>query len=90
MHQSTSWWVSGLFSSRSVESSATSLDSAWDILSSSALDLAVMAIGSSGSAICHDSISSGLSLSDRVSPVSALVSFATAQMSPATQEEMVR
>ena len=56
---------------------------AWDILSSSALDLAEIATGSSGSGIDQDSISSGFSLSDRVSPVSALASLATAQMSPA-------
>ena len=35
--------------------------------------------------IAQDSMSSGLSLSDSVSPVSAVLSFATAQMSPATQ-----
>jgi hypothetical protein len=52
--------------------------------------LAVIAIGSSGSAIAQGSMSSGRSLSDRVSPVSALVSFATAQISPAAQEAMLR
>ena len=46
-------------------------------------DLAVIATGSSGSGISHGSISSGWSLSDSVSPVSALASLATAQMSPA-------
>ncbi len=90
MHHSTSWWVSGLFSSRSVGSSATSRDSAWDILSSSALDLAASAIGSSGSGITHGSISSGSSLLDNVSPVSAVPSLATAQMSPATASVMLR
>ncbi len=90
MHQSTSWWVSALFSRRRVESSATSLASACDILSSSALDFAVIAIGNSGSGIDQDSTSSGCSLSDSVSPVSALVSLATAQMSPAGHEEMLR
>ena len=61
-----------------------------DILSSSALDFAVIATGSSGSGTVHDSISSGCSFSDSVSPVSALVSLATAQMSPAMQAEMPR
>ena len=83
MHHSTSWRVSELFSIRSVGSSATRRPMAWDILSSSALDLAEIATGSSGSGIDHDSISSGRSLSDSVSPVSALDSLATAQMSPA-------
>ena len=83
MHHSTSWWVSGLFSSRSVGSSATSRPRPCDSLSSSAFDLATMATGSSGSGITHGSISSGSSLAERVSPVSARVSLATAQMSPA-------
>ena len=39
MHHSTSWWVSGLRSSRSVGSSATSRPRPCDSLSSSALDL---------------------------------------------------
>ena len=90
MHHSTSWCVSGLFSSRRVGSSATSRDSAWDILSSSALDLAETAIGSSGSGITHGSISSGSSLLDSVSPVSAVASLATAQMSPATASVTAR
>ena len=71
MDHSTSWRVSALFSSRSVGSSATSRPRACDSLSSSALDLATMATGSSGSGIDHGSISSGWSLSDSVSPVSA-------------------
>ena len=83
MHHSTSCLVSALFSSRSVGSSATRRLSAWESLSSSALDLATIATGSSGSGIDQDSISSGLSLSDSVSPVSAVLSLATAQMSPA-------
>ena len=90
MHHSTSWRVSALFSRRSVGSSATSLDRACDILSSSALDFAVIATGSSGSGIAHGSISSGWSLSDSESPVSALVSLATAQMSPALHSPTVR
>jgi len=90
MHHRTSWWVSALFSRRSVGSSATSLASACDILSSSALDFAWIATGSSGSGLAHASISSGRSLSDRVSPVSALPSFATAQMSPAAHWAMAR
>ena len=53
MHHSTSCLVSALFSSRSVGSSATSRLSACDSLSSSALDLATIATGSSGSGIDH-------------------------------------
>ena len=90
MHHSTSWWVSGLFSSRSVGSSATSRPRPCDSLSSSAFDLATMATGSSGSGITHGSISSGSSLDDRVSPVSARLSLATAQMSPAMAFATVR
>ena len=83
MHHSTSCLVSALFSRRSVGSSATSRFRPWESLSSSALDLATIATGSSGSGIDQDSISSGSSLSDSVSPVSAVPSLATAQMSPA-------
>ena len=59
MHHSTCWWVSALFSRRSVGSSATSRAMAWAILSSSALDLALTATGSSGSGMVQGSISSG-------------------------------
>ena len=59
-------------------------------LSSSAFACATTAIGSSGSGIDHGSITSGLSLSLRVSPVSARVSFAIAQMSPAIDDATVR
>src|ERR1039458_2241805 len=90
MHHSTSCLVSALFSRRSVGSSATSRYSAWESLSSSALDLATMATGSSGSGIVHGSISSGWSLSDSVPPVSAVPSLATAQMSPAPHCVMPR
>ncbi len=83
MHHSTSWWVSGLISSRIVGSSATSRPSAADSLSSSAFDRATIATGSSGSGIVHGSMSSGCSREDRVSPVSAVDSFATAQIEPA-------
>ena len=83
MHHSTSCLVSALFSRRSVGSSATRRLSAWESLSSSALDFATIATGSSGSGIDQDSISSGFSLSESVSPVSAVPSLATAQMSPA-------
>ena len=69
-----------------VGSSATSLLSATDSLSSSVLDLATIATGSSGSGIVHGSISSGCSLEDSVSPVSAVPSLATAQMLPAEQD----
>ncbi len=90
MHHRTSWWVSELFSSFSVGSSATSRPMPWDSLSSSALDFATMATGSSGSGISQGSISSGWSLAERVSPVSALPSLATAQMSPAMHCATVR
>jgi hypothetical protein len=70
---------------RSVGSSATRRDSACDSLSSSALDLAVIATGSSGSGMLHASMSSGRSLLESVSPLSAVDSLATAQMSPAGQ-----
>jgi hypothetical protein len=83
MHHSTSWWVSGLISSRMVGSSATSRPSAADILSSSAFERATIATGSSGSGIGHGSISSGSSRDDSVSPVSAVASLATAQTDPA-------
>ena len=53
-------------------------------LSSSVLARASTAIGSSGSGIVHGLSTSGVSGSDRVSPVSARVSRPTAQMSPAT------
>ena len=83
MHHSTTWWVSGLISSRIVGSSATSRWSAADSLSSSAFERATIAAGSSGSGIVHGSISSGWSRDDSVSPVSAVDSFATAQTDPA-------
>ncbi len=83
MHQSTSWRVSEFISIRSVGSSATSRARACDILSSSALDLAVIATGSSGSGTDHGCMSSGRDGSDSVSPASAVASLATAQMSPA-------
>ena len=84
MHHSTSWWVSELCSSRSVGSSATSRPRPWDELVLVGLGLAPRsATGSSGSGISHGSISSGSSLAESVSPVSARVSLATAQMSPA-------
>ena len=83
MHHSTSWWVSAFISSRMVGSSATSRGSAADSLSSSAFDRATNATGSSGSGIDHGSISSGCSLDESVSPVSAVDSFATAHTEPA-------
>ena len=55
-------------------------------LSSSAFACATTAMGSSGSGIDHGSITSGLSLSLSVSPVSARDSFAIAQMSPAMHD----
>ena len=85
MHQSTSWWVSGLRSRRSVGSPATSRARFLASASSSERVLATTAIGSSGSGIVHGSMSSGLSLPDRVSPVSALPDLVIAQMSPAMQ-----
>jgi hypothetical protein len=47
--------------------------------------LATTAIGSSGSGIVHACISSGWSLAEMVSPVSALPDLVIAQMSPAMQ-----
>ena len=44
-----------------------------------------MAIGSSGCGTCQGFNNSGEATSESVSPVSARLSFATAQMSPATQ-----
>ena len=90
MHHRTSCPVSGFDSSRSAGSSATSRPSPVDSLSSSAFDLARIAIGSSGSGMSHASTSSGLSLADSVSPVSAEPSFVTAQMSPARHSETGR
>jgi hypothetical protein len=84
MHHSTSWFVSGLRSSRIVGSSATNRPRLVASLSSSAFEWATIATGSSGSGITQGSTRSGLSLSERVSPVSALCSLATATMSPAT------
>jgi hypothetical protein len=81
--QRTTWWVSALCSIRIVTSSATSRCSAEASLSSSALLLAWMATGSSGSGSTHGSTSAGLSLRERVSEVSALDSLATRTMSPA-------
>ena len=46
--------------------------------------MATIATGSSGSGISHGATSSGESLAEIVSPVSALVDFVIAQMSPAT------
>jgi len=69
-----------------VGSSATSRASAVASLSSSAFDLATNATGSSGSGIDHGSISSGCSLDESVSPVSAVDSFATAHTEPAGHE----
>ncbi len=86
MLQSTSWWVSAFISRRMVGSSATSLASAVASLSSSALERATMATGSSGSGIDQGSMSSGVSRDDSVSPVSAVASFATAQIEPAGLE----
>ena len=78
--------MSGFCSRRIVGSSATSRDRPCDSLSSSALLCASMAIGSSGSGISQGSMSSGWSLADSVSPVSARVSLATHTRSPATAD----
>ena len=84
MHHSTSWWVSGLFSTRRLGSSAASRPSACDSLSSSALLFATIATGSSGSGIDHGFSTRGSPIEDRVSPVSARLSLPIAQRSPAT------
>ena len=83
MHHRTIWWVSALCSMRRVGSSAARRWRPWESLSSSALARASMASGSSGSGMFQGLSRSGVSLSDRVSPVSARVSLAIAQMSPA-------
>ncbi len=85
MHHSTSWWVSGLRSSRSVGSPATRRARLRASASSSARLWATIATGSSGSGISQGAISSGSSLAEMVSPVSALPDLVIAQMSPATQ-----
>ena len=90
MHHSTSWWVSGLRSSRSVGSPAVSLARPLASASSSLRVFARTATGSSGSGISHGAISSGASLAEMVSPVSALVSLVTATMSPATADSTGR
>jgi len=83
MHHSTVWWVSWLRSSRSVGSAATILASVLTSASSSPRVCAVIATGSSGSGRSQHESSSGSSAADTVSPVSALPSFVSAQMSPA-------
>ncbi len=75
MHHSTSWWVSGLRSSRSVGSLATSRPRLRARVSSSCLLYTYQGRTSSGSAG-----------SDTVSPVSAEPSLVTAHTSPATQQ----
>jgi hypothetical protein len=85
MHHSTSWRVSGLRSSRMVGSPATSRPRFLARASSSARVLATIATGSSGSGISQGATSSGFSLAEIVSPVSALFDLVIAQMSPATQ-----
>ena len=84
MHHSTSWWVSALFSTRMLGSSAASRPSAWDSLSSSALLCATIATGSSGSGSDHGISTRGSSTEERVSPVSARDSRPIAHRSPAT------
>ena len=86
MHQMTSWWVSPLFSTRTLGSSAASRPSAWESLSSSALLEATIAIGSSGSGIDHGRSTRGSSIAESVSPVSARESRPMAHRSPATTE----
>jgi hypothetical protein len=86
MHHSTSWWVSGLRSSRRVGSPAASRARFLASASSSERVFGTTATGSSGSGISHASTSSGLSLAEMVSPVSAAVDLVIAQMSPAMQD----
>src|SRR6266540_921219 len=85
MHHRTSWCVSALRSSRIVGSPATSRPRFLARASSSERVLATMATGSSGSGISQGAISSGCSLLEMVSPVSAVLDFVIAQMSPAIQ-----
>ncbi len=90
MHHSTSWWVSALRSSHMVGSPAVSLVSPLASESSSERVLARTAIGSSGSGMSQGATSSGSSLAETVSPVSALASLVTATMSPATAKSTGR
>ncbi len=89
MHQMTSWWVSPLFSTRTLGSSAARRLSACDSLSSSALLDATIAIGSSGSGIDHGRSTRASSHDERVSPVSARVRRPIAHRSPATTASAV-
>ncbi len=90
MHHSTVWWVSTLRSSRSVGSAATSLARVLISASSSPLVCAITATGSSGSGSSQHESSSGWSLAETVSPVSAVPSLVRAQMSPATHSSTSR
>ena len=85
MHHSTSWWVSALRSNRIVGSPATRRARFLASASSSERVLATIATGSNGSGISQASTSSGLSLAEMVSPVSAVVDLVSATMSPAMQ-----
>ncbi len=90
IHHSTSWWVSALRSSRRVGSPAVSLPRPLARASSSLRVLAATATGSSGSGMSQAPTSSGSSLAEIVSPVSAVDTFVTAHMSPATHCETGR
>ena len=76
--------VAGLTSTRTVGSSACSLARPCTSLSSSLEDRAEIATGRRGSGITQGASTDGSAGSDRVSPVSAWASLATATMSPAT------
>ena len=89
-HHSTSWPVSACRSTRTVGSPAVSRPSALASASSSPRVAASTAIGSSGSGISHGAISSGADFAEIVSPVSAVPSRPTAQMSPATARSIGR
>ncbi len=90
MHHSTVWCVSGLRSSRSVGSAATSRVSVRPSASSSARLRATTATGSSGSGRFQHDSSSGSDAAETVSPVSALPSLVSAAMSPATHASTSR
>jgi hypothetical protein len=90
MHHSTVWWVSRLRSRCSVGSAATIRASVLTSASSSPRVRATTATGSSGSGRSQQDSSSGSSAAETVSPVSAVLSLVSAQMSPATQASISR
>ncbi len=85
MHHRISWWVSEFRSTRRVGSPAVTFPRFLARASSSPCVAASTATGMSGSGMSQGATSSGRSLAEIVSPVSAVPSLVSAQMSPATQ-----